>query len=248
MPIEQAKAEGAMALFGEKYGAVVRVIDVIGFSKEFCGGTHVTNTSQLGLFKIISESSVAAGIRRIEGTTGSGVLELMDNQRRLIDESAAGLKLNNSHELPAKTKALAAQVKELENEIDKLNGKLAGAALADIEKSEEKVGEVSVFTYKMSGAKADVLRSVADSLKEKYPLGVVVLASDADNKVTFCAACGSGAVAKGLKAGSIVKETAAIAGGSGGGKPDIAMAGGKDAAKIAEALKSVAKTVSSIQS
>ena len=243
MPIEQAKLEGAMALFGEKYGSIVRVIDVEGFSKEFCGGTHVDNTAELGLFKIISESSVAAGIRRIEGTTGRGVLELLADRDRLLSETASIFKTNNIQEVPSKAKAATEALKETERELEKLTSKLAGSAAEEIIKNAVDIDSIKVFTAKISGVKADSLRETAAGIRDKFANGVCLLASDADGKVTICAACGNDAVAHGIKAGDIAKKTAAILGGSGGGKPDMAMAGGKDIEKIDVALASVVEIV-----
>ncbi|MEG1985227.1 MAG: alanine--tRNA ligase, partial [Oscillospiraceae bacterium] len=191
MPIEVAKQEGAMALFGEKYGDIVRVIDVPGFSKEFCGGTHVTNTAQLGLFKIISESSVAAGIRRIEGTTGFGVLEIIRDQKALIDEAAAAFKLTNHAELPAKARAAALSLKNAEQEIDKLNAQMASSATADIEKGAVDVGGLSVMAVRLEGVKSDALKTIADTLKSSRPNCVAVLAAVDGDKITLCAACGA---------------------------------------------------------
>ena len=243
MALEEAKQLGAMALFGEKYGDTVRVIDVQDFSIEFCGGTHVYNTSELGLFKILSESSVAAGVRRIEATTGFGVLELLAEQKKLLDETSAAFKLANHNELPAKAAALAASLKTSEQEIGKLNAKLASSAAADLEKGAVDVEGLTVLAARVEGVKADALKTMADTLKASKPGVVAVLASVEGERVTLCAACGADAVKRGVKAGAVVKEAAARIGGSGGGKPDIAMAGGKDASKLDEALSSVAEIV-----
>ncbi len=243
MPIEEAKKAGAMALFGEKYGEIVRVIDVPGFSMEFCGGTHVHNTAELGLFKILSESSVAAGVRRIEATTGLGVLALLEENKVLLEQTAAAFKLANSAELPAKAKAVVASLKAAEQEIDKLNAKMANASLGELEKNAKEVGGLLVMAARLDGAKTDALKTMADALKAEKPNCVAVLASVEGGKVTLCAACGADAVKRGVRAGDVVKQTAAVLGGSGGGKPDLAMAGAKDATKLAEALESVAATV-----
>ncbi|MEA4911394.1 MAG: alanine--tRNA ligase [Oscillospiraceae bacterium] len=235
MPIAEAKKLGAMALFGEKYGDIVRVIEVPGVSTEFCGGTHVRNTASLGLFKILSEASVAAGVRRIEGTTGRGVLDYIRADDALLAETAAVFRLTGKEELPAKAKAALAQTKELERALEAANAKLAGSAADAILKSAEDVGCVRVFTGTLAGASADALRDTAAMLRDKYPLSVAVLASAGD-KLTLCAAVGADAQKKGLRAGDIVKAAAAAVGGSGGGKPDLAMAGGRDAAKLPEAF------------
>lgn len=243
MSIDKAKEEGAIALFGEKYGDTVRIIDVKNFSKEFCGGTHVFNTAELGLFKILSESSVAAGIRRIEGTTGMGVLALLDEHKKLLDDTAAVFKANNIAELPAKARAAVDSLKETERELNAIQSKLAGSAADEIIKNGVEVNGVVVFTAKLAGAKAETLRETASDIRARFAASVVVLASDEGGKVTLCAACGSEAVAKGVKAGDVVKATAALLGGSGGGKPDMAMAGGKDVSKIDEALGAVKDAV-----
>jgi len=236
MPIEEAQQQGALALFGEKYGDIVRIIDVPGFSVEFCGGTHVHNTAELGLYKILSESSVASGIRRIEATTGLGVLELIDDQNAVIDEASAAFKLGNRNELPAKAQAAAAQIRELEREVDALRGKLAGSAVDGImENCIELDGGLKVFHCCVEGG-ADALRSVADEIKARCADAVILLGSRNDGKVTLCAACGANAVKSGIKAGDLVKKAAAVVGGSGGGKPDMAMAGGKQAEKLEEAI------------
>ncbi len=238
MPIDEAKKLGAMALFGEKYGDVVRVVDVPGFSLEFCGGTHVDNTSTLGLFKILSESSVAAGVRRIEGTTGEGVLEYIHERDTLINETASAFKLTNTTELPVKAKAALGAVKELEKEVVQLNAKLASSSVDDIAAAGVEVKGIKVFAKVLENANNDALRTVAETLRDKYPASVTVLGAVADGKVSLCAACGAEALAKGIKAGLIVKEAAALVGGSGGGKPDFAMAGGKDASKLSDAVNS----------
>ena len=246
MSIEKAKEEGAIALFGEKYGDTVRIIDVKKFSKEFCGGTHVFNTSELGLFKILSESSVAAGIRRIEGTTGMGVLALLDEHKKLLEDTAAVFKSNNIAELPSKARAAVDTLKETERELSAVQSKLAGSAADEIIKNGVETNGVVVFTAKLAGAKAETLRETASDIRARFPACVCVLASDEGGKVTLCAAAGPEAVAKGVKAGDVVKATAALLGGSGGGKPDMAMAGGKDISKIDEALASVKDAVASM--
>ncbi len=243
MPIEEAKKAGAMALFGEKYGDIVRVIDVPGFSMEFCGGTHVHNTAELGLFRILSESSVAAGVRRIEATTGFGVLALLDEQKALLEETAAVLKLANTAELPAKAQSVSAALKAAEQEVGRLNARMASASLGEIESGAVQVGGLLVMTAKLEEAKADALKTTADALKAKTPNGVAVLASVADGKVTLCAACGAQAVAAGVRAGDVVKKVAGLLGGSGGGKPDLAMAGAKDASGLDAALGRAAEIV-----
>ena len=237
MPIEEAQKLGAMALFGEKYGDIVRVIDVPGYSTEFCGGTHVHNTSELGLYKIISESSVASGIRRIEATTGYGVLELMDEMDGIITETASVLKAGSRAELAAKAASEVARGRELQKANDELKGKLAGNAIGDIISSAVKVGSFNVYTAKVDGG-ADALRKVADEIKGRDMCAVILLACADNGKVNLCASCGADAVKAGIKAGDLVKQAASFVGGSGGGKPDMAMAGGKDPAGVENALAS----------
>ncbi|MDO4567216.1 MAG: DHHA1 domain-containing protein, partial [Oscillospiraceae bacterium] len=206
----------------------------------FCGGTHVCNTSELGLFKILSESSVAAGIRRIEGTTGEGVLALIAEQSRLLEDTAAAFKSNNVSELPSKARAALESLKETERELEKLENRLAGSALDEIVNKGREVKGLTVFASEIKGAKADALRSAAGELRAKYPASVCVLAAEEGGKVTLCAACGEEAIARGVKAGDVVKQTASLMGGSGGGKPELAMAGAKDASKMKEALEAAA--------
>ncbi len=242
MRIEEAKDLGALALFGEKYGDVVRVIDVKGYSTEFCGGTHVHNTSELGLYKIIAESSVASGIRRIEATTGYGVLELIDSHNELIDSAAEAFKLGNRTELANKARAAALEIKELERENESLRAKIAGASVSAIMESCVEVEDLKVFSGVIDGA-ADDLRSVADEIKGRCETAVILLGCKDGGRVTLCAACGSSAVKSGIKAGDLVKKAAAVVGGSGGGKPDMAMAGGKNPEKLNDALAMTADFV-----
>ncbi len=236
LPIEEAKKMGAMALFGEKYGDVVRVVDVNGWSTEFCGGTHVTNTAQLGSFKILAESSVAAGVRRIESTTGYGVLRLLDQKDEMLAEMAGTLKVNNPSDLPTRVTTLAADVKSMEKELERLNDLAADAKAENLFKDAIEVDGVQVITMFMGGTAPDALRKMCDRMRENRPNAVGALCGEADGKVTLAVACGEDAVKRGLKAGAIAKEIAAIAGGSGGGRPDFAMAGIKDATKVDEAL------------
>ena len=242
MPIEQAKKEGAIALFGEKYGDTVRIIDIAGYSIEFCGGTHVNNTASLGLFKIISESSVAAGIRRIEATTSMGVMELLSDKQAILDDISSVFKINNQTELAAKTKLAVMALKAAEQQIEKLRSKQASEAASGILDSGIDAGGIMVYAAKIDG-NVESLRSAAHALKDKNPDSVAVLASVDGEKVNLCVACGQGALDRGIKAGNVVKEVAAVVGGSGGGKPDIAMAGGKDPAKLDDALAAAANIV-----
>jgi len=238
MPIEEAKKLGAMALFGEKYGDVVRVVAAGEKSVELCGGTHVDNAAKIGLFRIISESSVAAGVRRIEALTGANVLTLIEQYKALIDETAAALKVANSADVAKRAANITAELKDKEKQIEKLEAKLASGKIDEMISSAKAVGSVRVITARINGS-ADELRKMADTVKGNNADMVAVFAGVNGEKVTFCAACGSDAVGSGAHAGNLVRAVAQIAGGNGGGKPDSAMAGGKDASKIEEALAAV---------
>ena len=225
MPIEQAKKLGAMALFGEKYGDVVRVVKAGEVSVEFCGGTHVKNTANIGLFRIISESSVASGVRRIEAVTGEGVLELIHSLQNTINESAKALKLNNPAELPAKCASLTAQLKETEKTVESLRQKMAGNALDDILKSAKLVNGVEVVGAAVQNANADMLRKMGDQIKSTDKPVIAVLAGIGGEKGQLYCVCTKAALEKGAHAGNIVKKIAALTEGKGGGRPDSAMAG-----------------------
>ncbi len=239
LPIEEAKKLGAMALFGEKYGAMVRVVNVPGASVEFCGGTHVDNTAKLGLFRIVSESSVAAGVRRIEGVTGSGVLDMLDRYKEITTAAAAAFKIGKPDEIVFKANQLLSELKEKDKEIASLQDQIAKAQLEGLFAEAQEVDGIKILTAYIGGTGADTLRTMCDRSKEYMPNVVAVLAGGNEKKVTFCAACGAGAVAKGAHAGKLVKEVAAVAGGSGGGRPDSAMAGAPDVTKVDEALAAV---------
>ena len=237
LPIEEARKKGAMALFGEKYGDVVRVVSTgDGFSTEFCGGTHVDNTSKIGLFKIISESSVASGVRRIESTTGYGVLEALANAKKTISDAAAVLKVPNANALVQKCESITAELSDAKKEIDKLTRQLSANAMGDLTANASEINGIKVFSATLEGTVGDSLRKAGDDIKSKYDSFIAVLAGHADGKGNFLCICSKEAVAKGANAGQIVKQIAAIAGGKGGGKPDSAMAGIADISKIDEAL------------
>ena len=245
MPIEEAKKLGAMALFGEKYGDVVRVVSAGDFSVEFCGGTHVKNTSNLGLFKIRQEGSVAAGVRRIEAITGNGVIRYINNANALIMGAAQIFKTNPKALIEGAQRAeqlIKAQAKE----IAELNAKLAATQLDEFFGNAVDENGVKIVTGFVKGANADVLRDMCGRAKDKESSVVIVIATANDGKVTFAAGCGKDALAKGANAGKIVRAVAQAAGGNGGGKPDMAMAGAKDESKIAEALAIVKETVLSM--
>ena len=243
MPIAEAKKMGAMALFGEKYGDVVRVVDVNGWSTEFCGGTHVKNTAQIGCFKILSESSVAAGIRRIEGTTGYGVLRLLDERTEMLGQVAEALKVNNMKDLPMRAVAVAGEVKALSKELEAAKAEAAAGRIDGLFENAAEVNGIKILTAYFSGTASDALRSMCEKVRDKNANSVAALVGSSDGKLTLAVSCGKGAQDAGLKAGVLVKQIAAIAGGNGGGKPDFAMAGIKDETKIDEALNAVAGIV-----
>ncbi|MDO4459874.1 MAG: alanine--tRNA ligase [Clostridia bacterium] len=245
MAIEEAKKLGAMALFGEKYGDIVRVVTAGDFSREFCGGTHVDNASKLGMFKIVSESGVAAGVRRIEAVTGTGVLALLNENLRTLNETAAILKANNVADLTAKATQVMAESKEKDRVIEALNAKIAANSVNDLANNAVMVGDIKVVAAKVEGADSGALRTMCDKMRDSAGDAAVVsvLAGVADGKGTLACAVTKSAQAKGLKAGVLVKAVAQVAGGNGGGKPDFAMAGVKDMAKIDEAISAVAGIV-----
>lgn len=240
MPIDEARKLGAMALFGEKYGDIVRVVNVEGTSIEFCGGTHVDNTSKLGLFKVISENSVAAGVRRIEAVTGTGVLALIDDYKNTLTEAAHAIKAPNASELTARCTAAAGELKALEKEVSELKGKLASTQLDSLFEGAVSVGSIRVIAAEIAGAKADILRTLGDSIKDKAPDVVAVIAGDG----SIVCVCGKEAAAAGAHAGNIVRKVSALTGGKGGGRPDSAMAGIGDASKVKEAIAAVGDIVS----
>ncbi len=235
--IESAKAAGAMALFGEKYGSTVRMVKMGNFSTELCGGTHMDNTGKLGLFKIISESSVAAGVRRIEGTTGMGVLALLAEKDALLSETAHELKAPSAADLPKKVAALQTELKSAKAEIESLEAKMASAKLSAIADNCTAVGAFHLYRAKAEGVSVDAARNVCDNLKASDPTAVVLMAVIGDGRLNFVAGCGKDALKAGAHAGNLVKQVAAICHGGGGGRPDNATAGGKDVSKVEEALK-----------
>lgn len=243
MPIEEAKKLGAMALFGEKYGNVVRVVNVPDVSLEFCGGTHVKNTSNIGLFKIVSENSVAAGVRRIEAVTGTGVLELIDDYKNTVEQSAAAIKAPNANELVARCNAASAEIKALEKQVAELNSKLASTQINDIFDNAVEYNGCKVTFAKFDGVKPDVLRTMGDQIKDKEPAVIAVLAATAENGGSMLCVCGKDAVKAGAHAGKIVQKVSAVTGGKGGGRPDNAMAGIGDKNKVDDALASLADVV-----
>lgn len=248
MPIEEAKKLGAMALFGEKYGDVVRVVSAGDFSVELCGGTHADNTAKLGLFKIVSESSVAAGIRRITAVTGFGVLKHIENDERIMQSAAAAMKLGNVAELDKRAATLAAEVKAKDRELAELRSEISALKAGSLMDSARQVGGVRLITAEVEVSNPGELRSMCDTARDNGAAIVAVFAGVNKEKGTlnFACACGADAIKLGAHAGNIVRETAKIAGGSGGGKPDSAMAGAKDASKADEALAAVDSIVSAM--
>ena len=244
MPIEEAKKLGAMALFGEKYGKVVRVVDIEGWSTEFCGGTHVKNTAQIGGFKIVSEASVAAGIRRIEAVTGRNLLIRANLQEAMLHTVASTLKANNVTALPVRAEAVMAENKALAKELEEIKAQVAASKVTSLFDNAEEIGGVKIASAYFTGTTGDTLRGMCDTVRDKaVKPAVAVLVGKAEDKITMAVTVTKQAQEKGLKAGALVKEIAAIAGGKGGGKPDFAMAGLKDETKIDEALAAVGTIV-----
>ncbi len=239
MHIDEAKKTGATALFGEKYGEYVRVVKMGEFSTEFCGGTHLKNSAEAGLFKVVSESSVAAGIRRIEGTTGKNIIDKLNADEETIAKARAVLKITGTDDIAKRCADLSDEIKAMKKELDALKTKLALSDALSAFENAENIGEYKVCTAKFDGVAVDTLRNVIDDLKARDAQAVVVFASVIGEKITFAAGCGKDAVAKGAHAGNILKQVSAITGGGGGGRPDSATSGGKDVSKLDEALSAV---------
>ena len=239
LPIEEAKKTGAVALFGEKYGDTVRVVDMgNGYSVEFCGGTHLDNTAKAGPFHIQSEFSVASGVRRIEATTGLATLKLMNERESLLLDAAAAIKAKPA-ELREKAIQQMEELRQLRNALAHIKEKEAAGEANSFLMGAKEVGGLKVLTATLPDADADRLRKMGDFLKDKAANVVAVLSAVAEGKITFLAVCGKDAVAKGIKAGDIIKSVTAICGGKGGGKPDSAMGGGADVLKLDDALATV---------
>ncbi len=235
--IETAKKEGATALFGEKYGDVVRVINIGGYSIELCGGTHLKNSAQIGSFKIVSESGVAAGVRRIEAVTGFGALNYYEEREYLIRNVFEILKANNKNVVD-KSASLIEENKKLLKEIESLKSKLSSGLLDEILEQKQNINGIDILLARVSNIDMDTLRNMGDKIKEKLTDYAILLASDNNGKVNFISMCSDSAIKANIKAGDIVKTAATICGGGGGGRPNMAQAGGKDATKIDEAIKS----------
>lgn len=242
MPIEEAKKTGAMALFGEKYGDVVRVVDMGGYSVELCGGTHVANTSAITTFKIVSEAGVAAGVRRIEALTGAGVFAYYREIEEKLMEASKLLKATPANLLD-KLQHMLANEKALASENESLKSKLAQDSLGDVMNQVIEVKGVKVLATSVEGVDMNGLRDLGDQLKNNISEGIVVIASNCDGKVNLIAMATDEALKKGAHAGNLIKAVAPLVGGGGGGRPNMAQAGGKNPAGIPEALEAVAKTV-----
>ncbi len=238
LPIEEAKRKGAVAMFGEKYGDVVRVVEMGDFSMEFCGGTHLDNTAKAGPFRIKSEGSVASGVRRIEATVGKLTLETVNRNQQVLFHAAQLLKTNPG-ELESRIEQQTMEVKELRQALEKFKAEASLGEARNFLMSAKDVGGLKVLTAQRGGLDAAALRQMGDFLRDKEPNVVAVLASVNGEKISFLAVCGKEAVAKGVKAGDLVKNVCAICGGKGGGKPDSAMGGGTEILKVDDALASV---------
>lgn len=248
MPIEEAKKTGAMALFGEKYGDVVRVVKAGDFSTELCGGTHVSNTGKLGLFKIITETSVAAGVRRIEAVTGTGVLDYIDSLNSAINGTAAALKVANPADIEKKAVSISNELKEKDKEIESLTSQLTEMRSGSLFDNAVEVGSLKVIAANAGEVTVDELRQLSDKAKAEGDNIVAVFGAVNKEKgsANFAACCAANAVKAGVKAGDVVRAVAKLAGGNGGGKPDFAMAGAKDIAKVDDAIAAVVDIVKSL--
>ena len=242
MPIEEARKTGAQALFGEKYGDVVRVVNMGDYSIEFCGGTHVKNTNEIMAFKILSESGVAAGVRRIEALTSKGLIRYYDNLEKKLNEAAKVLKATPDN-LAEKIAHLTAENKALHSEVESLKSKLAQDAMGDVMDQVQEIKGVKLLAAEVDGVDVNGLRDLGDQLKEKLGEGVVVLASGNDGKVSLMVTATDAAMKQGAHAGNLVKAIAGLVGGGGGGRPNMAQAGGKNPAGIQEALKKAAEAL-----
>lgn len=242
MPIEEAKKLGAMMLFGEKYGDIVRVVKAGDFSLEFCGGTHVANSGQIGLFKIVSESSVAAGVRRIQAVTGFGLLKYLNAGENVVKAVSSILKTGES-EIQHRITAVVNELHEKDKTIQKLNVELSKLKSADAFSKPVKIGDIELYVGRVDGTTPDALRKKGDELKEKSGNTVGIIAGVLGDKASIVAVSAKDAVAMGVKAGDLVREVAKLAGGGGGGRPDSAMAGAKDITKLDDALSKVADIV-----
>ena len=243
MPIEEAKKLGAMALFGEKYGDVVRVVRMGDVSIEFCGGTHVDNTAKLGLFRVVSEGSVASGVRRIEAVTGFNLLEVMDEQRQLLEYTADTIKASNVEDIARRSAQLMAELKATQKELDEIKARMASQKVEGLFQNAKTVNGVKIVAAAFAGAGADTVREMCNRSKDLVgDAAVVVLLAgmqESASSVSFACYCSAAAVALGAHAGKIIKEVAAICDGRGGGRPDMAQGGGKDLTRVDDAVNAV---------
>ncbi len=242
MTLEEAKKTGAMALFGEKYGDSVRVVEMGDFSTELCGGTHVANTSNIASFKILSETGIAAGVRRIEALTSEGLMKHYEEVEAELHEAARTAKTTPAS-LTTKIEALLDEIKSLHAENEKLKSKLAKDSLGDVMSQVREVNGVKVLASRVAGVDMNGLRGLGDQLKDKLGEGVVVIASEQDGKVNLMATATDGAQKQGAHAGNLIKAIAGLVGGGGGGRPNMAQAGGKNPAGIEDALKKAVEVV-----
>ena len=242
MTLEEAKKTGAMALFGEKYGDTVRVVQMGDFSSELCGGTHVKNTSNISAFKIVSESGVAAGVRRIEALTGAGLIAHFNQVEETLKEAAALLKAGPA-DVVKRITALQEEVKTLSKENDKLKAKIAKAAAGDVTSEAEDVNGIKVLVKALSGVDMNGMRDLGDEAKQKLGEAVILYTTENDGKVNLMATATEGAIKKGAHAGNLIKEVASLVGGGGGGRPNMAQAGGKNPAGIPDALKKAKEVI-----
>lgn len=245
MTLEEAKAKGAMALFDDKYGDKVRVVEVADYSKELCGGTHVKNSGQIGLFKIIGESGVAAGIRRMEAVTGFTAIKYVEDKQNTLKKACASLKCNEK-DILNKISSQASEIKEKEKEISELKAKLTSGAEDDILNSAKEINGINVIAYALEDVDGNALRDLGDKIRNKADKSVVVLISKANDKVNLVAMATKDAVACGIHCGKIIKEVAQVVGGGGGGRPDMAQAGGKLPEKVNEAVEKTYSVVESL--
>ena len=234
--VESAKKAGAIALFGEKYGKTVRMVKMGDVSTELCGGTHVANTSEIGLFRIVSESSVASGVRRITGITSLGVLKYLEEKEALIAHAAKALKANNPADIAERASSVMSELSAQKKQIESLNSKLASGKTDELVASAISVGSVRLIAADLGEMAPGAARELSDKLRDKYSDTASVLAIHSGDKLNFIVSCGKEAVAAGAHAGKLAGDVAAITGGRGGGRPDSAMSGGRETAKISEAL------------
>lgn len=242
MPIEEAKKLGATALFGEKYGNIVRIVKIGDYSLEFCGGTHLGTTSQAGIVKILGENGVAAGVRRIEALTGEGAISYFNEKEKLLNEVAAALKSSPQDSI-RKVDSLNSEIKSAQKEIEQLRNKLVSSSVEDVISNAAVIKGIKIVTARFDQLDMDALRNTGDMLKNKLDSGVIVLATGYGDKVSFVVMATKDAVEKGVHAGNAVRDIAKITGGGGGGRPDMAQAGGKDSSKINEALEAALKVI-----